>query len=134
MLIMQGTLNKSEWVDMRSHARRSREFLSQIPWSDDLAEIPNIAGWHHEKLDGSGYPDGISGDQIPVSVRMLTVADIFDAMTAADRPYRKAATVERAMQVLQEEADAGLLDSDLVKAFGEGVVPVLVREGRLPEA
>ena len=134
MLIMQGTLNKSEWVDMRSHARRSREFLSQIPWSDDLAEIPNIAGWHHEKLDGSGYPDGLSGDQIPVTVRMLTVADIFDAMTAADRPYRKAATVERAMQVLQEEAEAGLLDNDLVKAFGEGVVPVLVREGRLPEA
>jgi HD-GYP domain-containing protein (c-di-GMP phosphodiesterase class II) len=118
---------------MRSHARRSREFLCQIPWSDDLAQIPNIAGWHHEKLDGSGYPDGIAGDAIPVQVRILTISDIFDAMTAADRPYRKAASVERAMQVLVDEAHSGLLDSDLVSLFGEGVVPQLVREGRLPE-
>jgi 3',5'-cyclic-nucleotide phosphodiesterase len=133
MLIPQGTLNRSEWIDMRSHARRSREFLCQIPWSDDLAQIPNIAGWHHEKLDGSGYPDGIAGDAIPVQVRILTISDIFDAMTAADRPYRKAASVERAMQVLVDEAHSGLLDSDLVSLFGEGVVPQLVREGRLPE-
>jgi 3',5'-cyclic-nucleotide phosphodiesterase len=122
MLIPSGTLNAREWEDMRSHARKSWEFLCQIPWNEDLRRIPEFARYHHEKLDGSGYPDGLSGDAIPVQVRILTIADIFDAMTAADRAYRKAATYERALEALRSEADAGLLDRRLVDVFEHGVV------------
>lgn len=131
MTIVSGTLNASEWEDMRSHAKKSWEFLCQIPWGDDLRRIPEFARYHHEKLDGSGYPDGLAGAEIPMQVRILTIADIFDAMTAADRAYRKAASVERAVQVLQDEARAGLLDSNLVALFSEGVVPELVQTDRI---
>ena len=111
---------------MRSHARRSEELLEQIPWGDDLKRIPCFAGMHHEKLDGSGYPHGLRAESIPYQVRILTIADIFDAMTAADRSYRKAASVERAVEVLETEARAGLLDRYLVDLFSRDVVPELV--------
>ncbi len=131
MTIPAGTLNACEWEDMRSHARKSWAFLCQIPWSEDLARIPELVRSHHEKLDGSGYPDGLVGVQIPMPVRILTIADIFDAMTAADRPYRKAASVERAMLVLRDEASTGLLDAALVELFADAVVPSLVEEEQL---
>ena len=127
MTIVSGTLNAKEWEDMRSHAAKSWEFLCQIPWSEDLGRIPELARSHHEKLDGSGYPDGLVADEIPAQVRIMTIADIFDAMTAADRAYRKAATVGRAIQVLENEARSGLLDTDLVDLFAEVVVPELVQ-------
>ena len=127
MTIVSGTLNAKEWEDMRCHAAKSWEFLCQIPWNEDLSRIPELARSHHEKLDGSGYPDGLSGEDIPSQVRIMTIADIFDAMTAADRAYRKAATVDRALQVLDREAESGLLDSDLVELFSTVVVPELVQ-------
>lgn len=126
MTVPRGTLNEREWEDMRSHARRSEELLEQIPWGDDLKRIPCFAGMHHEKLDGSGYPHGLRAESIPYQVRILTIADIFDAMTAADRSYRKAASVERAVEVLETEARAGLLDRYLVDLFSRDVVPELV--------
>lgn len=126
MTVPRGTLNEREWEDMRSHARRSEELLEQIPWGDDLKRIPCFAGMHHEKLDGSGYPHGLRAESIPYQVRILTIADIFDAMTAADRSYRKAASVERAVEVLDTEARAGLLDRYLVDLFSRDVVPELV--------
>lgn len=131
MTIERGTLNQREWEDMRSHARQSEELLHQIPWSEDLSRIPGIAGMHHEKLDGTGYPSGIGGSDIPTQVRILTIADIFDAMTAADRSYRKASTVDRAVQVLQDEAERGLLDAELVQLFIRDVVPELVARKRV---
>ena len=127
MTIASGTLNAKEWEDMRSHAAKSWEFLCQIPWNEDLSRIPELARSHHEKLDGSGYPDGLRGEEVPSQVRIMTIADIFDAMTAADRAYRKAATVGRALQVLEREAASGLLDSDLVELFSTVVVPELVQ-------
>jgi 3',5'-cyclic-nucleotide phosphodiesterase len=126
LTIRRGTLNEDEWENMRSHARRSEEYLERIPWSDELADIPCIAGAHHEKLDGSGYPDGIAGEEIVPQVRMLTISDIFDALTASDRPYRKAATPDRAVSILREEAAANKLDSDLVEVFADRVVPSIL--------
>ncbi len=123
LTIRRGTLNESEWENMRSHARRSEEYLERIPWSDDLKNIPCIAGAHHEKLDGSGYPAKLVGDEIIPQVRMLTIADIFDALTAADRPYRKAATIERAVEILHLEANDNKLDRELVEIFEGSVVP-----------
>lgn len=124
LIVPRGTLTESEWADMKAHAARSREYLAQIPWSDQLKNVPCIAGWHHEKLDGSGYPDGLLGHQIPHGVRILTVSDIFDALTAADRPYRKAIPISRAASILREEAARGLLDTDLVDLFVEAVLPI----------
>ena len=108
---------------MRSHASFSQDYLTRIPWSDELASVPCIAGAHHEKLDGSGYPLGLKAAAILPQVRMLTIADIFDALTASDRPYRKAASVERACKILNLEAGEGKLDQDLVSLFEHSVVP-----------
>lgn len=123
LTIRRGTLNESEWDNMRSHAQRSEDYLQRIPWSDDLRNIPCIAGAHHEKLDGSGYPARLEAPQIIPQVRMLTISDIFDALTAADRPYRKAATIQRAVEILHLEADDNKLDKELVEVFEGEVIP-----------
>lgn len=123
LCIRKGTLNEEEWVEMRSHAPLSESYLAQIPWSDELQLIPCIAGAHHEKLDGSGYPAGLAGDEIIPQVRMLTISDIFDALTASDRPYRKAASIERAMEILNLESSDDKLDAHLVEVFGSIVIP-----------
>jgi HD-GYP domain-containing protein (c-di-GMP phosphodiesterase class II) len=125
LTIRRGTLNAKEWDDMKAHARRSQEYLERIPWGKDLQKVPCIAGAHHEKLDGSGYPHGLGAAEILPQVRMLTIADIFDALTAADRPYRKAASPTRAVEILRLEAGDNKLDADLVEIFAERVVPVL---------
>lgn len=130
LCIRKGTLNESEWVEMRSHAALSESYLAQIPWSKELKRVPCIAGAHHEKLDGSGYPKGLGEEDILPQVRMLTIADIFDALTASDRPYRKAATIERALKILQWEANDNKLDGDLVEVFGTIVIPKI--EGTIP--
>ena len=76
-----------------------------------------IAAAHHEKLDGSGYPLGLSASDIPIQARILGVADVYDALTATDRPYRGAMPVQKALQHLIKEAEAGKLDPDLVDLF-----------------
>ncbi len=123
LCIPRGTLSELEWENMRSHAAFSEEYLRRIPWSRELQKVPCIAGAHHEKLDGSGYPKGLVGEAILPQVRMLTIADIFDALTASDRPYRKAASVEKAIKVLRQDAAAQQLDADLVDVFARLVVP-----------
>ncbi len=126
--IQKGTLNEQEWENMRSHASRSEQYLERIPWGPELKNVPCIAGAHHEKLDGSGYPRGLKAEDIVPQVRMMTISDIFDALTASDRPYRKAATVDRALRILHLEADEGKLDANLVGAFEELVIPKIVSQ------
>jgi 3',5'-cyclic-nucleotide phosphodiesterase len=92
-------------------------FLSSIPWTPDLARVPDIAYGHHEKLDGSGYPRRIGETQIPVATRALTVCDIYDALTASDRPYKKAVALDAALGILEAEARRGHLDRWLVEVF-----------------
>ena len=127
LAIQKGTLNDEEWDNMRSHAGFSQDYLERIPWSAELRSVPCIAGAHHEKLDGSGYPLGLTDIHILPQVRMLTITDIFDALTASDRPYRKAATVERACKILHLEADDNKLDKGLVGVFEDLVVPRILR-------
>jgi HD-GYP domain-containing protein (c-di-GMP phosphodiesterase class II) len=93
------------------------QFLTQIPWTREFRRIPEIAGSHHEKLDGSGYPFGVSGTSIPVQSRMMTIADIYDALTATDRPYKKAIRVEEALDTLRHEQRTGALDGALLDLF-----------------
>jgi 3',5'-cyclic-nucleotide phosphodiesterase len=95
----------------------SYSFLILIPWTRELAGVPAIAHGHHEKLDGSGYPMGLRGGQISLQTRILTISDIYDALTARDRPYKQAIPAERALDLIAEECRAGHLDAGLFKVF-----------------
>ncbi|HSJ09215.1 MAG TPA: HD domain-containing phosphohydrolase, partial [Longimicrobiales bacterium] len=120
LTIPKGSLDEHERTEIESHVEQTYRFLSQIPWTDDLRNLAEIAYGHHEKLDGRGYPRGIGADQIPVQTRIMTISDIFDALTASDRPYKRALPVERALAILEMEAKDGMLDTDLVKTLIEG--------------
>jgi HD-GYP domain-containing protein (c-di-GMP phosphodiesterase class II) len=120
--IRKGSLDESERVEIESHVNHTYRFLMQIPWTNELQDIPTIAYGHHEKLDGGGYPRGVRGDDIPIQTRMMTIADIFDALTAADRPYKRAVPKESALDILASEVKDGMLDEDLFTIFHEAQV------------
>jgi hypothetical protein len=115
--IRKGTLDPEERLEMESHVTHSFHFLTKIPWTPIMKGVPEIAYGHHEKLDGSGYPRGLTGDQIPIQARMMTISDIFDALTAQDRPYKKAVATATALDILHAEAGQGKLDKDLLDIF-----------------
>jgi HD-GYP domain-containing protein (c-di-GMP phosphodiesterase class II) len=115
--IERGSLTEGERQQIQSHVTHTVSFLEAIPWSRTLRDVPRIAGAHHESMDGRGYPRGLRGDQIPVESRMMTIADIFDALTAADRPYKSAVPVPRALSIIESEVKAGRCDADLFAIF-----------------
>jgi len=115
----KGCLTPDERRQIEEHVVDSYSFLVLIPWTRDLSGVPAIAHGHHEKLDGSGYPMGLRGLQISVQTRILTICDIWDALTAGDRPYKKAVPVEKAIDLMQEECDAGHIDGSLFQVFVE---------------
>jgi len=115
--IRRGNLDDFERREIESHVQHTYNFLQQIPWTRELRGVPDIALAHHEKLNGSGYPNGLSGAAISLEARIVSIADIFDALTAADRPYRRAMSPEYALGVIRAEAEAGALDAELVEIF-----------------
>ncbi len=115
--IRRGSLTEAERLEINSHVTHSFQFLSRIPWSRTLRDVPAIAGAHHERLDGSGYPRKLRGDQIPIPARMMAISDIYDALTASDRPYKKAMTAERALDIVGSEVKRGQLDAELFEVF-----------------
>ena len=115
--IARGSLTPEEFTQIQSHVVHTFQFLSQIPWTRELRLVPEIARSHHEKLNGSGYPNQIQDGQIPIQSRMMTISDIFDALTASDRPYKAAVPVDRALDILGFERKSGALDSDLLELF-----------------
>ena len=115
--IRRGTLTAEEREMIQSHARFSFEILSGIKWTRELSNVPIISASHHEKMNGKGYPKGLTGEEMPVQARILAVADIFDALTAKDRPYKPAIPIPKTLEIIQEEADRYHLDPDLVKIF-----------------
>jgi len=120
--IPKGTLDEEERREIESHVEQTYRFLVQIPWTGDLRNVAEIAYGHHEKLNGCGYPRGVTGRDIPLQTRMMTVADIFDALTASDRPYKRAIPPERALDILTAEAREGLLDAAIVQMLIESGV------------
>ncbi|MGR3303392.1 MAG: HD-GYP domain-containing protein [Candidatus Scalindua sp.] len=126
--IRKGTLDENERHDIESHVIHSYEFLKNIPWTKELENIPDIAHAHHEKLDGSGYPLKLDGEKIPVQAKMMTITDIYDALTAQDRPYKKAASHERALDIIGYEVNGSLVDADLFDMFVKEKVYELVHE------
>ena len=115
--IGKGCLTPDERRQIEAHVADSYSFLILIPWTRELAGVPAIAHGHHEKLDGSGYPMGLRDGQISLQTRILTISDIYDALTARDRPYKQAVPPERALDLIAEECRAGHLDGRLFKVF-----------------
>jgi HD-GYP domain-containing protein (c-di-GMP phosphodiesterase class II) len=120
--IRKGNLDATERMEIESHVTHTFNFLAKIPWTRDLKGVPFIAYAHHEKLNGRGYPRRLLASDIPVQSRMMTVSDIYDALTANDRPYKKAISTERALDILKMEVSDGLLDDALVGYFIESKV------------
>lgn len=117
--VPKGTLSEEERREIESHVSHTYQFLKQIAWTEDLSEVPDIAHAHHEKCDGSGYPRGLTCNHIPVQSRIMAIADIYDALTAMDRPYKRSVSAERAIDILSHEAKLKKIDSDLLQIFIE---------------
>jgi HD-GYP domain-containing protein (c-di-GMP phosphodiesterase class II) len=115
--IPKGSLDPTERVEIESHVVHTFNFLTQIPWTKEIGDIPAIARGHHEKLDGSGYPYKLRAEEIPAQTRMMTICDIFDALSASDRPYKKAVPFERALDILKASADHNEVDRELFNLF-----------------
>ena len=129
LAIRKGSLSEEERREIESHVTHTYEFLSEIPWTGEFSRIPEIAWAHHEKLDGSGYPRRLTAAEIPLQSRMMTISDIYDALVAWDRPYKRAVSVEKALQILEEDAKGGKLDPELLEVF----IAARVYESTLPK-
>lgn len=115
--IGRGTLNVREREEIESHVLYTHNFLKSIPWPKDLMRIPEIAGGHHEMLNGSGYPSKLTAKDLCIESRILAILDIFDALSASDRPYKDAVPFEKVKSILVDETKRGRLDPDLVELF-----------------
>jgi HD-GYP domain-containing protein (c-di-GMP phosphodiesterase class II) len=115
--IRKGSLDEGERLQIESHVVHTFNFLKQIPWTSEIRNIPEIARSHHEKLTGKGYPNKLNAPEIPLQTRMMTISDIFDALAASDRPYKKAVPVERAIEILEMEMKDGNIDEHLFRMF-----------------
>jgi len=120
--IKRGSLTADERIEIESHVSHTIEFLKTIPWTPELSNIPKIAGAHHEKLNGCGYPNKLQAHEIPLGAKIMAVCDIFDALTATDRPYKASVPLDRALSILQSEVVSGHIDSELVQLFSQAKV------------
>lgn len=117
--VKRGSLTPQEFDEIRSHVSHTFRFLSQIPWGKALRRVPVIAGAHHERLNGTGYPNRLHAEEIPVQSKMMAISDVYDALTASDRPYKKAVPVDRAIDILEYGVKDQHLDGELVRIFRE---------------
>jgi HD-GYP domain-containing protein (c-di-GMP phosphodiesterase class II) len=125
--IPQGSLDPNERAQIESHVVHSFNFLLQIPWTREIRDIPRIARAHHEKLNGTGYPYRLKADEIPVQAKIMTICDMFDALSASDRPYKKAVPPDRALDILEMSVKAQELDAELFRLFFEAKIFQLSR-------
>jgi HD-GYP domain-containing protein (c-di-GMP phosphodiesterase class II) len=124
--IPRGSLDATERLQIESHVTHSFNFLTQIPWTPEYRAIPEIARAHHEKLNGQGYPNGLKSAEIPVQAKMMTICDIFDALSASDRPYKRAVPTDRALEILKLCVRDEEIDSELFRLFLDAQVYRLV--------
>jgi response regulator RpfG family c-di-GMP phosphodiesterase len=117
--IPKGSLSEAERRAIEKHVSNTYDFLNKIPWTPELNGVPVIAWTHHERLNGKGYPRQLRASDIPVQSKLMAVADVYDALTAADRPYKAAVSLERGLSILEQETKAGLLDAEVLRIFIE---------------
>jgi hypothetical protein len=115
--VSRGTLNAREREIINHHVVASIEMLEQLPYPRSLKNVPAIAGAHHERMDGNGYPLGLVQSQISMQGRILGLADVFEALTARDRPYKPGMSLKRALRILSDMREEGHIDGDLFEMF-----------------
>ena len=115
--VTRGTLSAEERYKINDHMIQTIKMLDQLPYPKHLKNIPIIAGGHHEKMDGTGYPKKLSKEDMPLTARMMAIADIFEALTAADRPYKKAKKLSEAIRIMGFMKKDNHIDSDLFELF-----------------
>jgi len=117
LIVRRGTLTDEELHLIRNHVQVTMQMLERLPFPKKLARVPLYAGMHHEALNGRGYPEGLMGEDVPLAARMLAVADVFEALTAADRPYKRGKKMSEAVWILERMVEEGHLDGDLCDLF-----------------
>ncbi len=117
LCIRKGTLTASERDIINYHIVATIKMLEKLPWPKHLKHVPEYAGGHHERMDGRGYPKGLTRDQMSVQARILGIADIFEALTASDRPYKPGMSLSQAMRIMHEMKEQGHIDPDLFDIF-----------------
>jgi hypothetical protein len=115
--ISQGTLTNEEKEIIKNHVNVTHKILSQLPFPKKLKNVTYYASAHHEKIDGAGYPFGLKGNRIPLQARIIALADIFDALTAKDRPYKKEKTLSEAVKIMGYMVKENHIDADLFELF-----------------
>ncbi|MBN2727308.1 GAF domain-containing protein [Candidatus Mcinerneyibacteriota bacterium] len=120
--IPRGTLNPEERAIMENHVLVTEKLLTNMPFIKKYKNVPEIASSHHEKIDGSGYPHHLKGEEIPIGGKIMAIADFFDALTASDRPYKKAMTPDQAFEILEKSAERGEVDKELLQIFRDSKI------------
>ena len=115
--IARGTLNDKERQIIQNHVKITHTLLRSLPYPDNLKNVPDIAGSHHERMDGKGYPNGINKDTLSIQARILAIADIFEALTSADRPYKTAKPLKEVLKIMNDMKNSGHIDPDLYDLF-----------------
>ena len=134
LVVSRGTLTDTERKRINEHIKVTIDMLEALPYPRHLARVPEFAGGHHERMDGKGYPRGLKGHEMPVQARVMAIADVFEALTASDRPYKGPMPVSEALAILRRMAADGHLDPDLVEVFlREGVFRAYAVAHLLPE-
>lgn len=123
LTIRAGTLTAAERKIINHHIVATIQMLEKLPWPKHLAHVPEYAGGHHERMDGKGYPRGLTRDQMSVQARIVGIADIFEALTAADRPYKPPMKLSQALKIMDDFRDNGHIDPDLYALFLSHQVP-----------
>jgi HD-GYP domain-containing protein (c-di-GMP phosphodiesterase class II) len=117
LCIRKGTLTPDERKQIENHAEMTFDIISQLPFPENLAHVPEYAASHHEKLDGSGYPKGLDSDTLPLQSRIIAIADIFEALTAKDRPYKMPMALSQSLKILEFMKKDNHIDSDILELF-----------------
>ena len=117
LTLKRGTLSKSEMQVMQGHVSLTYELLDKLPYPKHLSKVPFYAGCHHEKINGKGYPNGYKGDQLPLQARIIALADVFEGLTAPDRPYKEGYKLSKAMNILKSMTMDGEIDKNIFNLF-----------------
>ncbi len=122
LTIRSGTLTQAERDVINYHIVSTIRMLESLPWPRHLRNVPEYAGGHHERMDGKGYPRGLTREQMSWQARMLGIADIFEALTAVDRPYKHGMKLSQALTIMRKMCDGGHIDPDLFEVFVQSEV------------
>lgn len=117
LTIRRGTLTEEDRFAINDHMVQTLTMLNQLPWPRHLARVPDIASNHHERMDGTGYPRRIPGEKLQLTERVMALVDVFEALTAADRPYKPAKTLSESLRIMAFMCKDGHLDTQLYLYF-----------------